>query len=199
MVNYVRNKYNKRYIAFVDVESVAGITLMSALRAYKSGSKKSFASYYMDWLSSDITRDAIKNQPGIRMPERLAKKDFQISPEARALMIAGKAKEELMEIYGLEEELYDKLVHYYTEVPRYLEVSSEDYAVDRDISIDITKVLDVVPTEYRKPIIMYFGLLGFSRHTAAQIKSYCKVEMKEVLKYLKDNETLKDILGGYDG
>ena len=200
MENHIKRKFNSNYIAYIDYDSIAADALLKSLYSYDI-SKGHFSNHYMRRLSSEVTREAIKNQPGIRLPEELAKKDFQISQDARSLMISGLAKQELMDLYELTESQYIRLVHFYTEVPRFLDTRLEDLKdtnESKDFSIDINNILNHVPVEYRKPIIMYFGLLGSTPHTAAQIKSYYKIDMKKVLKHLQENEKIKELLGGYD-
>lgn len=197
MSEYIRRRFNYNYIAYVDFDSVVNEALLKALNKY-SNSCGHFANYYMTWLSSTLTREAIKSQPGIRLPEELAKKNFQISNDARELMIQGIGKEEIKDIYNLKESQYNRLVHFFKEVPRFLDESAEEVEIDKDICIDVSRVLDQVPLNYRKPIIFYFGLFGKTRQTPAQIKNYYKVDIEEVLDYLKDNEDIKNIMEDYN-
>ena len=197
MSEYVRRRFNYNYIAYVDFDSIVNEALLKSLNKYSLGCGH-FANYYMTWLSSTLTREAIKSQPGIRLPEELAKKNFQISNEARELMIQGTAKEEIKEIYGLNESKYNRLVHFFKEVPRFLEDLNEDVVEDKDICIDVTRILDQVPLNYRKPIIFYFGLFGKTRQTPAQIKNYYKVDIEEVLEYLRNAKEIKEILEDYN-
>ena len=74
----------------------------------------------------------------------------------------------------------------------------EDVVEDKDICIDVTRILDQVPLNYRKPIIFYFGLFGKTRQTPAQIKNYYKVDIEEVLEYLRNAKEIKEILEDYN-
>jgi len=157
MITYVKRRFNRNFLALVDYESVASEALLKSISKYKDGNGH-FANYFMTWLRSMVTREGINNPVGIKLPEYLAKKDFQISDEARQLMLSRRAKEELMDIYNLTSSQYDNLLHYYTEVPKYLEGDSSDYMYnDFDIHIDIRSMLDLMPEDYRRATIMMFG------------------------------------------
>lgn len=203
MSHAIRAKYNIDYIRLTDFESVERKALWRSLETYKP-SKGSFSNHYMRRLSSDFTREAIKMQPGIRLTEDFAKKDFQLCSEAKALMIRfkddkeGYVRQELKDIYNLTDIEYDNLLHYYTQVPLYMsDYKVSDY-IDNDLKIDVPDILDHIDVEYRKPVVFYFGLFGNPCLEGHEIKKYYGVEEEELLAYLSGNEELKKLIGDYD-
>jgi hypothetical protein len=196
-VYFVRAKFNDKFIALLDLDSIVYEALLKSINNYTIG-VSNFDSYFRRWLSSTLTREAIKNQSGIVLPEYLAKKSFKITPELKDLMLSGLYKEEFMSVLNLSSGNYDNLVHYYSCASSYCAPDSVDNISDSDISLDVINVLDNVKSEYRKPIIMYFGLMGFKEYNKKEIYKYCGIDMNEVLEYLKDNEELINLLGGYN-
>lgn len=198
MINYVKKRFNKNFICTIDFESVAGETLIKAISCYKE-SKGNFSTHFINRLRAEVTREGIKNMSGLRLPEYLAKKDFQISEEAKNLMLSGKAKQEIMEIYNLTESEYHNLLHYYTEVPKYLEYDASTFMYDdSNIHDDVNYLLDNLPESYRAAIIMYFGLQGSKAYSPKRILSVTGVNIEEVLEYLKTDREVKSIMGEYN-
>lgn len=198
MITYVKKRFNKNFLVLVDYDSVASEALLKSISKYKEGSGH-FANYFMTWLRSMVTRDGINNPVGIKLPEYLAKKDFQITDEAKTLMLSGRAKEELMDIYGLTSSQYDNLLHFYTEVPRYLEGDFSSYLYsDTDIKLDIKTMLGTMPDDFKKATIMYFGLEGSKVHSEESITRDTGLNAEQILEYLKDNYDIQQIMREYN-
>lgn len=197
MVSYVKKRFNRNFLALVDYESVASEALLKSIDKYVEGSGH-FANYFMTWLRSMVTREGIKNSAGLRLPDHLAKKDFQISEEAKQLMISGRAKEDLMDIYKLTPSQYESLLHYYTEVPKYLERDTSSYLYDdSDIAIDIRSMLDMMPEDYSRATVMMFGLQGSTVYSDKFIEDSTGLKREELLEYLYNNPSIKQIMGEY--
>lgn len=197
MASYTRRRFKSSYMKMVDYRSIVYEALLKSIAKYKE-SNGHFANYFMTWLRSMVIREAINNPISIKLPEYLAKKAMQMSDDAKKLLITGKAKEDLMDIYKLTESQYNNLYHYYTEVPRHFSEAKESYVRDDDITIDIEKVYEALPKEYVRPIKMYFGLGSYRQHSPEEIQEETGMNIKDILTFLGNNEDIKEILEDYN-
>tara|TARA_R110000822_G_scaffold67842_1_gene165086 strand:- start:2898 stop:3494 length:597 start_codon:yes stop_codon:yes gene_type:complete len=197
MITHIKRRFNRNFLALVDYQSVASEALLKAVSKYNEENGH-FANYFMTWLRSMVTREGINNPTGIRLPEHLAKKDFQFTDDARSLIIAGKAKEELMQIYRLTSSQYDSLMHYYTEVPKYLECeTTHSQPEDSDLALDIETMLELLPSDYRRAVSMYYGLDGFNVYQEDVVVGITGRTVADVEEYLRNSEEVKNIMGEY--
>lgn len=191
---YTRDVHNR-----IDYESVAHEALLKSLDKYEFG-RGNFDTYYGNWIRSMVARESISNPTGLRLPDYLAKKDMQITDEDKSIMVQDSDKDYILTKYKLTDSMYVKLCDYYKEVPKYFSDDDATYEQDLD-SFELPEIIDSALSElkpsHKAAICRYFGLLGYDKQSAATIKLKYNVDVNDIIKQLKDNQIIKEILEDY--
>lgn len=195
LTSYMLGKY--LYYDFNECVSVVNETLLSALNSYDI-KKGSFSSHYLRWLSANLLRSKIKNRSGIKLPEYLAKKDWVIDGRIKDMISRNMGIEYIMDFYGLTKSQYNSLAKYYRScIEYYNKPMAYSFEDSLDDSLDIDNLINNIDDKYRLPAAHYFGLPGYEKMDKKTVRKKFKVNVDDVLDYLKGNEKLISLLEGY--
>lgn len=192
-------KYSQLTHDKIDYWSVANIALLAALNTYDI-TKGNFDSHYLTRVRSEVSREAIKFSGKFRLPDNVGKKHIQISSDDRDLIASGEDKELIMLKYNLDNNMYDSLSNYYKEIPNHFLHTETEYTEDLD-RFELPEIIDSALSElkptHKVAICRYFGILGYDKMSAGVIKHNYGIEVNEIIKELRNNQFIREMLEDY--
>ena len=193
-IRYSKNTHNR-----IDYKSIAHEAMLKCLKTYNID-KGNFDTHFGNRIRAEVARESIKFSGGLRLPDNIGKKDVQISEEDKYMMIQGEDAQYIMQKYNMSEAIYDTLCDYYKQSPGNFVDEDVVYKEDLDyyeLNEVIDDALSELPPNEKSAVCKYFGLLGEDRMNIPDINSLYKLDVRRVIKDLRDNEVIKSLLEDY--
>lgn len=159
-----RKSFKVKSLEKIDADSVIDLAILRALKVYEE-SQGRFDYHAMRWIHTLLKREIIRNAD-VRIPFRIADKDYLIEDEDREDFLGGDMEDALREKYDLSKSEYVYLSHIKQVIGTRVDLTHESPCVDEshddfDLRTRLEEAINVLPKDDAFIVCHAFGVCGY--------------------------------------